>query len=72
MTSPEAQIEADLISKLQELKYDYRADIQDRFGLERNFRNKFEALNRVRLSETEFQRPLKKIVTAEVLISTEK
>lgn len=66
MTSPEAQIEADLISKLQELKYEYRADIQDRFGLERNFRNKFEALNRVTLSETEFQRLLEKIVTADV------
>ena len=66
MTSPEAQIEADLISKLQELKYEYRADIQDRFGLERNFRSKFEALNRVTLSETEFQRLLEKIVTADV------
>ena len=62
----EAQIERDLISKLQELKYEYRSDIQDRSGLEKNFREKFEALNRVTLSETEFQRLLEKIVTPDV------
>jgi type I restriction enzyme, R subunit len=47
VTSTEAQIENDLIAKLQELKYEYRPDIQDRFALERNFRTKFEELNRV-------------------------
>lgn len=66
VTSKEAQIERDLIAKLVELKYEYRHDIQDRFGLERNFREKFEALNRVKLSETEFQRLLEKIVTPDV------
>ncbi|WP_374614988.1 type I restriction endonuclease subunit R [Sphingorhabdus sp.] len=66
MTGAEAQIERDLISKLQELKYEYRPDIQDRFGLERNFRTKFEELNRVRLSDSEFARLLEKIVTADV------
>lgn len=66
MTGTEGQIERDLISKLQELKYEYRDDIQDRFALERNFRKKFEELNRVTLSETEFQRLLEKIVTPDV------
>lgn len=66
MTGAEAQIERDLISKLQELKYEYRPDIQDRFGLERNFRKKFEELNRVTLSDSEFARLLEKIVTADV------
>jgi type I restriction enzyme, R subunit len=66
MTNAEAQIERDLIAKLQDLKYEYRDDIQDRFALERNFRTKFEALNRVTLSETEFQRLLEKIVTPDV------
>ncbi|MBO9375385.1 HsdR family type I site-specific deoxyribonuclease [Sphingomonas histidinilytica] len=62
----ESDIERELISKLQELKYEYRPDIQDRFGLEKNFRRKFEELNRVTLSDSEFARLLEKIVTAEV------
>lgn len=66
MTAMESHIERDLISKLEELKYEYRPDIQDRFGLERNFRKKFEELNRVTLSDSEFGRLLEKIVTADV------
>lgn len=66
MNNAEAQIEHDLLSKLQELKYAYRPDIQDRFGLERNFRKKFEELNRVSLSDSEFARLLEKIVTSDV------
>lgn len=66
MTGVEAQIEHDLISKLQDLKYEYRPDIQDRFGLERNFRTKFEELNHVSLSDSEYARLLEKIVTADV------
>lgn len=66
MTGVEGQIERDLIAKLQELKYEYRPDIQDRFGLEKNFRKKFEELNRVKLSDAEFARLLEKIVTADV------
>lgn len=45
----EEQIEYCFIGKLQGLKYEYRADIRDRAALERNFREKFEALNRVKL-----------------------
>lgn len=46
----EEQIEYGFIGKLQGLKYEYRPDIRDRAALERNFREKFEALNRVHLN----------------------
>jgi type I restriction enzyme R subunit len=48
MTSTERHLEEWLIEKLLGLKYGYRADIRDRASLESNFREKFEALNRVR------------------------
>lgn len=66
MTSPERQLEEELIEKLRGLKYEYREDIQDRATLEKNFREKFESLNRVRLTEGEFQRLLEEIVTPDV------
>ena len=62
----EDQIEYGFIGKLQRLKYEYRADIRDRAALERNFREKFEALNRVKLSDGEFARLLDEIVTPDV------
>ncbi len=62
----ESTIEQELIEKLGELKYTLRPDIRDRAALERNFREKFEALNRVTLSDAEFQRLLEEIVTADV------
>jgi type I restriction enzyme R subunit len=62
----EEQIEYGFIGKLQALKYEYRADIRDRASLERNFREKFEALNRVQLSDGEFARLLDEIVTPDV------
>ena len=62
----EDQIEYGFVGKLQGLKYEYRADIRDRAGLERNFREKFEALNRVKLSNGEFARLLDEIVTPDV------
>ena len=62
----EEQIEYGFIGKLQNLKYEYRSDIRDRAALERNFREKFEALNRVNLSEAEFKRLLEDIVTPDV------
>ncbi len=52
----ENRIEQILIDKLSELKYTYRPDIRDRESLEQNFREKFEALNRVSLSDAEFAR----------------
>ena len=62
----EEHIEYGFIGKLQNLKYEYRDDIRDRAALEKNFREKFEALNRVRLTEAEFARLLDEIVTPDV------
>lgn len=63
----EEHIEYGFIGKLQNgLKYEYRPDIRDRAALERNFRERFEALNRVRLTESEFARLLDEIVTPDV------
>jgi len=66
MTTTENQIELDLIGKLQDLKYSYRSDIRDRAALEHNFRQHFETLNRVHLTDTEFARLLENIVTPDV------
>jgi type I restriction enzyme R subunit len=66
MTTSENQIELDLIAKLSDLKYTYRPDIRDRAALEVNFREKFQELNRVTLTESEFQRLLDEIVSPDV------
>jgi type I restriction enzyme R subunit len=62
----EQEIEQSLIEKLGDLKYTYRPDIRDRAALEQNFREKFEALNRVHLTDSEFQRLMDEIVTPDV------
>ena len=49
-----AELEATFIEKLRSLKYTIRADIRDRATLEKNFRENFEELNRVRLTDGEF------------------
>jgi type I restriction enzyme, R subunit len=64
--STEAQIEQALITKLTDLKYSYRPDIRDRATLEQNFRTKFEALNRVNLTDAEFARLRDEIVSTDV------
>ena len=69
MTTSEQQIELDLITKLGDLKYTYRPDIRDRAALEANFRERFEALNRVKLTDSEFQRLLDGVVTPYVYIA---
>ena len=56
ITKPESDLEEALVTKLRDLKYEYRPDIRDRATLEANFREKFEALNRVTLTDGEFQR----------------
>ena len=66
MTTTESQIECDLIKKLTDLKYSYRPDIRDREALEKNFREKFEALNRVHLTDTEFSRLMEQIISQDV------
>ncbi len=62
----EKQIEESLIAKLGDLKYTYRPDIRDREALEGNFREKFQALNRVNLTDKEFDRLLDDIITPNV------
>lgn len=62
----EATIEQELIEKLGELKYTLRPDIRDRAALEANFRQHFQALNRVTLTDAEFARLLDEIVTPDV------
>lgn len=64
--SPERVIEESLLGKLQDLKYEYRQDIRDRAALETNFRQKFEGLNCVSLSDNEFRRLLDENVTPDV------
>lgn len=66
MTTTENQIERDFIEKLTSLKYTPRPDIRDRYALEKNFREKFEELNRVHLTDSEFQRLLDEIVSPDV------
>jgi len=62
----EQDIEEAFIEKLRSLKYIYRDDIRDRAALEHNFRQKFEALNRVKLTDGEFQRLLDELITPDV------
>lgn len=62
----ERQLEEHFIQKLRELKYEYNPGIRDRESLERNFREKFESLNRVNLTDGEFSRLLNEIITPDV------
>ncbi len=62
----EDTIEYGFIGTLQGLKYEYRAGIRDRATLEQNFREKFQQLNRVNLTDSEFARLLDQIVTPNV------
>lgn len=66
MQTLESGLEETLVAKLQELKYEHRPDIRDRATLEQNFREKFESLNRVRLTDAEFFRLMDDIVTPDV------
>ena len=67
----EADIEDQFIAKLVSLKYTHRPDIRDRNALEANFRQKFEELNAVKLSDSEFARLLVQITTPDVYKSAE-
>lgn len=68
----ENQLEQSLIQKLVDLKYIYRPDIVDRKTLEQNFRSKFEELNRVRLSDSEFLRLREEIINSDVFLVSKK
>ena len=67
----ENQIEQSLIAKLTDLKYTYRDDIRDKATLEQNFRQKFEALNRVHLTDAEFARLRDEIITSDVFTASQ-
>ncbi len=62
----EMDIETAFVGKLEDLKYTVRRDIRDRKALEDNFREKFDALNRVKLTDGEFRRLLDEIVKPDV------
>ncbi|MFZ4387069.1 MAG: type I restriction endonuclease, partial [Chthoniobacterales bacterium] len=66
----EGDIEVLFIEKLRSLKYEHREDIHDRATLEKNFREKFEALNRVSLTDAEFARLLDEIITPDVFTAS--
>jgi type I restriction enzyme, R subunit len=66
----EGAIESSFIDKLKSLKYGYRPDITNRASLEENFRERFEALNRVHLTDAEFARLLDEVITADVFIAS--
>ncbi len=68
----EQQIEDSLIVKLADLKYIYRSDIRDRISLENNFREKFQALNRVNLTDAEFARLRDEIITSDVFAASKR
>lgn len=68
----EAEIEQDLTLNLAGLNYSHREDLRDRDALELNFRQKFESLNRVRLTDNEFERLLGEIVTPDVFANAER
>ncbi|MEM6552583.1 MAG: type I restriction endonuclease subunit R [Planctomycetota bacterium] len=66
MTTAECQLEDELIAKLGSLKYLYREDIRDLASLRQNFRQHFETLNHVKLTDGEFERLLDEIITSDV------
>lgn len=68
----EKQIEEKFIEILSNLKYSYRSDICDRQSLEQNFRKKFDTLNRVHLTDAEFNRLLEEITDSDVFISSKR
>lgn len=62
----ESDLEDDFVRKLVGLKYTHRSEIRDRAALESNFREKFERLNAVSLTDPEFSRLLEQITTPDV------
>ena len=68
----EQQIEDSLIAKLTDLKYTHRADIRDKASLEKNFREKFQALNRVNLTDSEYEKLYKEIINPDVFASSKR
>ena len=72
MQVKESDIEDWFLQKLQDLKYRVRDDIHDKAALTANFRAKFEALNRVQLTDAEFERLLADIITPDVFAAAQR
>ena len=69
----EKNIENRFIEKLcAEQKYIYRDDIHDRESLERNFREKFQSLNKVHLTDAEFGRLMEELTNSDVFVSSKR
>lgn len=68
----ENNIEQNFINKLIEQKYTYRPDIRTRDALNQNFREKFQELNFVNLSDAEFSRVLDQIITSDVFTASKR
>lgn len=69
----EKNIENRFIEKLcAEQKYIYRGDIHDRESLERNFREKFQSLNKVHLTDAEFGRLMEELTNSDVFVSSKR
>ena len=69
----EKNIENRFIEKLcSEQKYIYRDDIHDRESLERNFREKFQSLNKVHLTDAEFGRLMEELTNSDVFVSSKR
>ncbi len=68
----EREIEETLVERLQSLKYEYRPDINNLRELENNFRQKFETLNRVSLSDREFNQLKDDIINKDVFKASKK
>ena len=70
MTTPEHQLEDQLIEKLRGLNHKHRPGIRDRAALDKTFREKLESLNYVHLTDGEFHRPLDEFITPNVLTAS--
>lgn len=66
----ETVLENQLVEQLIGLKYKYRPEINDRKKLENNFREKFQELNRVNLSDAEFLKLKEEIITPDVFTAS--
>ncbi|MDO4881207.1 MAG: HsdR family type I site-specific deoxyribonuclease [Capnocytophaga sp.] len=69
----ESIIENELIKQLTTKQgYILREDIKDNKALEHNFKQKFEELNQVKLSDKEFKRLYEEIITADVFLASKR
>lgn len=68
----ENDIELNFINKLVDQKYTYRPDIRTRDALNQNFRQKFQELNYVNLSDAEFSRLLEQMITPDVFTASKR